>query len=118
MASNALFFSWTRSIPGRETMSAEHFTQFVGYLTNLKANGTITSFDPVFLTPSAGATVNGFFLLQGDSQKLHTLSETSEWIEHITRASMHLENVGVAFGASGGETMNRMQVWTKAIPTK
>ena len=118
MASNALFFSWTRSIPGRETMSAEHFTQFVGYLTNLKTTGTITSFDPVFLNPATGAAVNGFFLLQGDSQKLHALSETHEWLEHITRASMHLENVGVVFGASGGEIMNRMQIWTKAIPEK
>jgi hypothetical protein len=118
MASNALFFSWHRSIPGRESLSAEHFTAFLGYLTNLKNNGTITSFDPVFLNPSSGATVNGFFYIQGDSQKLHLLSESSEWIEHLTRATMHLENVGCVFGATGNEVMNRMQVWTKAIPTK
>jgi hypothetical protein len=118
MAANALFFSWSRSIPGRETLSGEHFTQFVGYLTNLKNNGTITSFDPVFVNPSPGATVNGFFLIQGDSQKLHALSETTEWVEHITRASMHLENIGFQFAATGAEIMNRMQIWTKAIPTK
>jgi len=116
--SNALFFSWTRSIPGREMISAEHFTQFVGYLTNLKTNGTITGFDTVFVNPSPGSTVNGFFLIQGDSQKLHGLSETNEWVEHITRASLHLEQVGVNFAATGNEIMNRMQVWTKSIPTK
>jgi len=118
MAANALFFSWSRSIPGRETLSAEHFTSFVGYLTNLKNNGTITSFDPVFVNPSSGSTVNGFFLIQGDSQKLHALSETNDWVEHITRASMHLENVGFQFAATGPEIMNRMQIWTKAIPSK
>lgn len=115
---NALFFSWSRSIPGREMLSAEHFTSFVGYLTNLKSNGTITSFDPVFVNPSAGSSVNGFFLIQGDTQKLHALSETPEWIEHITRASMHLENLGFQFAATGSEIASRMQVWTKTIPTK
>ena len=118
MAANALFFSWSRSIPGRESLSAEHFTSFVGYLTNLKNTGTITSFDPVFVNPSAGSSVNGFFLIQGDSQKLHALSETNEWIEHITRASLHLESSGAVFAATGTEVQNRMQLWTKSIPTK
>lgn len=115
--SNAIYFGWTRSVPGRESLSAEHFTQFVGYLTNLKSNGTITHFDPVFLNPTGG-TQNGFFLIQGDSQKLHGLSETNEWVEHITRASLHLENVACTFASTGAEIANRMQVWTKAIPSK
>ena len=117
MASNAIVFGWNRGIPGRETVSAEHFTQFLGYLTNLKTNNTITSFETVFMTPG-GSNFNGFFLIQGESDKLHRLSETNEWIEHITRASLHLENVVVNFAATGNEVMNRMQVWTKSIPTK
>jgi hypothetical protein len=118
MASNAIFFSWSRSIPGRETVSAEHFTQFLGYLTNLKNNGTIVNYDPVFLSPRGGTDVNGFFLIQGDSQKLHALTETSEWVEHITRATLHLENTTTVFASTGNEVTNRMQVWTKSIPTK
>ena len=116
--SNTIFFSWQRSNPGREMVSAEHFTQFVGYLTNLKSNGTISNFETVFLNPAAGSSVNGFFLIQGDTQKLHALSETNEWIEHITRASLHLENTGCVFGVSGNEIPTRMQLWTKSIPTK
>ncbi|HUS33484.1 MAG TPA: hypothetical protein VMZ53_33510 [Kofleriaceae bacterium] len=115
---NAILFSWSRSVPGREMLSAEHFTQFVGYLTSLKSNGTINSFEPVFANPSPGSTVNGFFLIQGDIQKLHALSETAEWIEHMTRASMHLENLGFNFASTGSEIMSRMQVWTKSIPAK
>ncbi len=118
MASNALFFGWSRSIPGRESISLEHFTQFMGYLNSLKANGTITSFDPVFLNPHGSAAANGFFLLQGDSDKLHALSETPEWIEHVTRGTMHLEGATCVFGAAGTEVAGRMQVWTKSIPTK
>src|SRR5215212_1826611 len=115
--SNTLFFGWNRSIPGREMMSAEHFTSFVGYLTGLKGSGTITNFEPVFLNPY-GASVNGFFLIQGDSQKLHALSETNEWIEHMTRASLHLEGMVAVFGISGAEIPNRMQLWTKTLPAK
>ncbi len=119
MASNAIVFSWSRSIPGREALSAEHFAQFVGYLTSLKSSGTISSFETVFLNPHGGAgMLNGFFLLVGDSQKLHQLSETNEWVEHITRASLHLESTGAVFGATGNEVMNRMQLWTKSIPKK
>jgi hypothetical protein len=115
---NAIVFSWSRSVPGREMLSAEHFTQFVGYLTNLKSSGTISSFEPVFMNPGSGSTFNGFFLIQGDTQKLHTLSVANEWIEHVTRASLHLENFGVTFAVTGAEIANRMQIWTKSIPAK
>lgn len=120
MASNAIVFGWNRSIPGREGLSAEHFAQFVGYLTNLKGSGTISNFETVFMnpSPSGGTGMNGFFLIQGDSMKLHSLSETQEWIEHMTRASLHLEGSGAVFAASGSEIASRLQVWTKAIPSK
>jgi hypothetical protein len=119
MASNAIVFGWNRSIPGREGISAEHFAQFVGYLTNLKGNGTISNFETVFMNPAAGnAVMNGFFLIQGDTQKLHAMSETQDWVEHMTRASLHLEGAGAVFASTGTEVMSRMQVWTKSIPTK
>ena len=118
MASNAIIFTWHRSVPGRETLSAEHFTQYVGYLTNQKSNGTISNFEIVFLNPSGNNGPVGFVLITGDSQKLHAFSETNEWIEHITRASLHLESSGAVFAATGTEVHNRMQLWTKSIPTK
>jgi hypothetical protein len=31
--SNAIFFGWNRSMPGRERLSAQHFDEFVAYLT-------------------------------------------------------------------------------------
>ena len=115
MATNAIFFGWMRSVPGREMVSAEHFGQFLGYLEQQKGAGTITSFDTVFLNPHA-SDLAGFFLIQGKTDKLHALVETPEWIEHITRASLHLENTRVVLGSAGAEVMNLMQVWTKSIP--
>jgi hypothetical protein len=115
MAANALFFGWTRSIPGREKISAEHFQQFSGYLEGLKSNGTITSYDPVFLRPHGG-DLTGFFLIKGDSQKLHALSETSEWMDHMIRATHHLDGMGCVFADTGSEVPTRMAQWSKAIP--
>jgi len=115
MASNAIFFGWNRSIPGRENISAEHFQQFIGYLTSQKSNGSITSFEPVFLRPHGG-DLGGFVLVHGDSQKLHTMTESTEWLEHMTRALMHLEGSGYVFADTGAEIASRMAQWTKAIP--
>lgn len=38
MSSNALFFAWNRSIPGRERLSADHFSQMVQYLIGQQQN--------------------------------------------------------------------------------
>jgi hypothetical protein len=42
---------------------------------------------------------------------------TTEWITHITRASLHLEGAGVIRGVTGDEIMNRMAMWVSAIPS-
>jgi hypothetical protein len=51
------------------------------------------------------------------SAKLDTLVSTTEWITHITRASLHLEGAGVIRGVTGDEIMNRMAMWVSAIPS-
>jgi len=115
MASNALFFGWSRSIPGREKISGEHFQEFVRYLDGLRSSGTIASYEPVFLRPHGG-DLTGFFLIHGDSQKLHTVTETNEWMDHMIRAGMHLDGSGYVFADTGNEVQARMSQWIKAIP--
>ena len=115
MASNAIFFGWKRSVPGREALSAEHFTQFISYLNGLKVAGMITEFDTCFLAPHGG-DLNGFFLIKGKTETLHAVVESAAWIEHVTRASLHLEGFGAVQASVDAEVMNLMQVWTKAIP--
>jgi hypothetical protein len=115
MAANAIFFGWNRSIPSREHVSAEHFTQFIGYLTNLKTNGTISNFETVFLRPHGG-DLGGLVLIQGETEKLHQVTETNEWLEHMTRGTHHLEGSGYVFADTGAEVFKRMETWTKSIP--
>jgi hypothetical protein len=116
MASSVILFGWNRSIPGREKVSAGHFDEFVKYLGGQQQKGAIQTFDVVFLD-FHGGDLNGFFLIKGESTKLDTLVSTTDWITHITRASLHLEGSGVIRGATGDEIMKRMAIWTSAIPS-
>jgi len=61
--------------------------------------------------------LNGFFLIRGESAKLDTLVSTTEWITHMTRATLHLEGSGHVRGVTGEEVMKRMAIWTSAIPS-
>jgi hypothetical protein len=114
MASNVMLFGWNRSIPGREKISAQHFEEFVKYLSGLQQKGAIQGFDTVFLN-THGGDLNGFFLIKGDSAKLDALVSTTEWITHITRAAHHLDGSGVIRGVTGNEVTERMALWTSLI---
>jgi hypothetical protein len=116
MASSVILFGWNRSVPGREKIAAGHFEEFVSYLGGLQQKGAIESFDVVFLD-AHGGDLNGFFLLKGESGRLGTLTSTTDWITHITRASLHTEGVGVIHGVTGDEIMKRLAIWTSAIPS-
>ena len=116
MGSSVILFGWNRSIPGREKVSGPHFDEFVKYLGGLQQKSAIQAFDVVFLDVHGG-DLNGFFLIKGESAKLDALVSTTEWITHITRASLHTEGSGVIRGVTGDEVMKRMAIWTSAIPS-
>jgi hypothetical protein len=115
MESNVLLFGWDRSVPGRESLSAQHFQEFVEYLTEQQRKGQVESFEPVFLD-SHGGTFNGFVLIRGEPGKLDDLVRSREWVQHITRAMLHLQGAGAVRGVTGQSLMARMEMWTKLIP--
>ena len=116
MGTNVVFFAWNRSIPGRERDSAAHFQQFVQYLGGLKQAGTIQSFDTVLLDIHGG-DMNGFFLIRGDPAKLDALMANEAWVAHMVRASFNMEGGGHVRGVTGDAVMQRMELWTKTIPS-
>ena len=116
MGSNVMLFGWNRPVTGREKVSAQHFDEFVKYLGGLHQKGAIETFDVVFLD-AHGGDLNGFFLIKGDPAKLDALLATTEWITHITRATLHLDGAGVVRGVTGDEIMRRMALWTSVIPS-
>jgi len=115
MARNVIFFAWNRSIPGREQTSSAHFDEFVAYLGGQAQSGAIQGFDVVLLD-NHGGDLNGFFLIRGDSEKLDAFTAGPEWLEHMTRASLHLEGSGAVRGVTGDAVMGRMEIWNKNLP--
>jgi hypothetical protein len=117
MSSNALLFGWNCPIPGRERMSADHFGSFVQYLGSLQQKGKIKSFDTVLLDPHGG-DLNGFFLIRGDSSQLDAVMSSEEWVAHTTRALIHLNGSGAIRGVTGDLIQQRMDLWTKMLPSQ
>jgi hypothetical protein len=117
MAPNVLVFAWNRSLPGRETLSAQHFGEFLEYLAGEQRKGQVESFEPVLLD-AHGGSVNGWVLIRGEPGKLNELAGSREWIQHVTRALLHLDGASVLRGVTGPALMERMDMWTRAIPGK
>jgi hypothetical protein len=115
VASNAIFFGWNRSIPGREQLSAQHFQEFVQYLGGLEKAGRIASFEPFFLD-AHGGDMNGGFLIRGEPSKLDAVVASTEWITHMMRAQLHLQSAGAVRAVSGPAVGERMALFTGLIP--
>jgi len=115
MGSNLILFGWNRSIPGREKLSAQHFDEFVQYLGGQQKSGKIQSFEVVFLD-GHGGDMNGFFLIRADTAKLDALTASADWVGHMTRATLHLENSGAVRGVTGDTVTERMKLWKSHLP--
>lgn len=115
MSTNVVLFGWKQSIPGRESLSAQHFQEFLQYLQRQQAEGSIESFEPVLLEPS-GSDLTGFIFIRGEPARLATLVGSHEWVQHQVRAMLHLHGMALMRGVTGSAVMERMEMWTKAIP--
>ena len=114
MSINTIVYSWKRSLPGRESLSAEHYAEFNGYLTALCKEGLIESFEPVLLWPNGRQ--NGLFLIRGSDAQLAQVLDSAAWQEHILRSTMHLDEPVLAYGFSGKAVPARLQAWAAHIP--
>lgn len=115
MSNNVIVFGWKQSIPGRESLSGQHFQEFLQYLQQRKDQGAIESFEPILLEPHGGE-LNGFFLIKGEPSKLATLVGSPEWVQHQVRGMLHVYGLSLMRGVSGPAVMERMGLWMKAIP--
>ena len=115
MSTNAIVFGWKQSIPGRESLSGQHFQEFLQYLQQQQSQGVIESFEPVLLEPHSG-DLHGFFFIKGEPSKLATLVGSPEWVQHQVRATLHMTGMTLMRGVTGAAVMERMGMWMKAIP--
>ena len=112
---NLLVLGWNTSRTGRESISAAHFAEVIEFLTAHQKEGRIAGFEPVFLEPYGGG-LQGFFLVRGTPAQLDSLQNHEVWIEHVTRAILHLDAVIHQRGTGGEAVMQLMGLWTKHLP--
>lgn len=115
MSTNVIVYGWKQSIPGRESLSGQHFQEFLQYLQRQKEQGAIESYEPVLLEPHSG-DLHGFFLIKGEPSKLASLTGSSEWVQHQVRAMLHMTGMTLMRGVAGPAVAERMGMWMNAIP--
>ena len=114
MADAGLFIGWGEVVRGRETEALEVFNETLGYYGRLQEEGSIESFEPVFLEPHGG-DLSGFILIRGDAEKLASLRVSEEFTRFSLRAGLIVNNFGVV-GADLAERLQRqMEYYTEQI---
>jgi hypothetical protein len=114
MPDAGLFIGWGEVVRGREAQATELFNEWLGYLTRLQEEGTIESFEPVFLEPHGG-DLGGFILARGEAEKLASLRVSEEFTQYGIRTTMIVESFGVV-GADLAERLQRQfEFYTEQI---
>jgi hypothetical protein len=114
MADAGIFIGWGAGVRGRERTSITVFEEAVQMWTRLESEGTLESWDAVFLEPHGG-DLAGFFLLKGELDALARLRVDDEFQRLILRASLIVESLGVV-GADVGERIGtQMGVYQEAV---
>ena len=107
---NALFIGWGTPVRGRETQGAKVFGEWVELLGSQQNKGTVKSFQPVFIQ-ARGGDLQGFFLVQGETNKLQDFLNSEEVRRATTRAQLIVDNFGVCLAITGDEIGKQMQLW-------
>ena len=114
MADAGLFIGWGQVVRGRESDATELFNETLGYYGRLQEEGTIESFEPVFLEPHGG-DLNGFILIRGDAEKLGALRVSEEFTQLSTRVGLIVNNLGVVGADLGARLQGQVEYYTEQI---
>jgi hypothetical protein len=114
MADSGLFIGWGEVVTGREAEAQEAFAATLEYLAGLQEDGTVESFEPVFLEPHGG-DLNGFLFLRGDAEKLAALRVDADFEAVILRAGLVVKNIGVVGAAMGTRLERQMGAYRGLI---
>jgi hypothetical protein len=106
MATGALVIGWGPAVRGREQKALQVFNEAIQYYARLQQQGTIESFEPVFLQYHGG-DLAGFVLIRGDREKLNALQSNEEFMHLSNRASLVVDNLGI-INAYIGEELQRL----------
>jgi len=113
MGDFGLFVGFGWPVRGREQKAAQVFNEAIGLWTRWQQNGTIDSWDAVFLEPHGG-DLGGFFLLRGERDKIATARSSDELAEVATRAQLIVDRFGIVGAESGERIGAQMEMFLKS----
>jgi hypothetical protein len=108
MADHGIFIGWSDVVAGRERQAEKVFGEAIGFFTEQQKQGSIESFEPVFLRPHGG-DLGGFMLVRGELDALHALLVSPEWERLQARTTAIVHGFGVINASLGAETMRLVQ---------
>jgi hypothetical protein len=113
MADFGLFIGFGQPVRGREQKATQVFNEAVELWTRWQNDGTIESWQPVFLEPHGG-DLGGFFLLWGERDKIAQVRGSDELARVATRAQLIVESFGIVGAETGDRISSQMQLFLEA----
>jgi hypothetical protein len=114
MADSGLFIGWGQVVRGREGPAVDSFNETVEFLGQLQGDGRIEDFEICFLDPHGG-DLNGFMLVRGSSEQMDAVREDDEFVRHMMRADLLVENLGIIPAVLGERIARQMAVYQEEI---
>jgi hypothetical protein len=114
MADAGLFIGWGQVVRGREGQALDSFNETVEFLGQLQGDGRIEDFEICFLEPHGG-DLNGFMLVRGNTEQIDAVRADDDFLRHMTRADLLVENLGIIDAALGEGIARQMAVFQEEI---
>ncbi len=114
MAEAGLFIGWGAPVTGREAKGLEVFAEALAYYGKAEQEGRIESQETVLLSPHGG-DLAGFILVRGSEAQIAALRAEDEFERIITRATLVVQDVGVADAALGDGMQAAIGVYQTAV---
>jgi hypothetical protein len=114
MADAGLFIGWGQVVRGREGPAVDGFNEFIEFLGQQQGDGRIEDFEICFLEPHGG-DLAGYTLVRGSTAQMDALRDDDEFLRHMTRADLHVENLGVITAALGDGIARQMAIFQEEI---
>jgi hypothetical protein len=99
----AVMLSFGAVHPGREALAVEQFTEVSRYLGKLLADDVIEGFKPYFFADGMHGDVSGFFIIEGQRERLDALRRKEDFLRVVLRTSAATANVRVHSLIAGSE---------------
>jgi hypothetical protein len=107
----AIVTTWGPPVTGREAKSLEVFTEVLGFIGTLAAEGKCQPAEPFFAADGS----SGFAIVRGKSDALHEIWDSEENLRLITKAQLYVQDLKSHIYYTGDEVQNLTSIFGQEI---